>query len=231
MELSDLSGGMKASVRLAIFVVTSLAYFLPLKVVLGGRRHFEVFIGFGHLATGVMYNACKGFNMSLVLEERQWHEMNNIFGVTYGMLWLIHMQANEREGLDMLLRYVAFFVVWVAQEKDHYWDHTYTGVVCGLFVVTSLCKWMYLGRLPPYNWRNVFRGLMVLAVTSVCFLLSQVESYDVVGLLHGLANAGGAFALVYVFIFCCVCVSLSLVGTLPSFIFLLPAGSSGKPSR
>eukprot|EP01061_Rhynchopus_euleeides_P024674 TRINITY_DN3978_c0_g1_i1.p3 TRINITY_DN3978_c0_g1~~TRINITY_DN3978_c0_g1_i1.p3 ORF type:complete len:211 (+),score=70.62 TRINITY_DN3978_c0_g1_i1:661-1293(+) len=184
-------------IRLAIFVVTSLAYFVPLRVVLQGRRHFEVFIGMGHLLTGVMYNLSKALDMNVVLEEKQWHAMNNIFGVTYGMLLLVHMQANRSEGFDMFLRYLAYFTVWVAQEKDHYWDARYTAIVSGIFIVTTFLKWVWLGQMPPYNWGNVFKGLLILAGTVLCFVASQVEEYDVYGVLHGVANAGGAWSLMY----------------------------------
>ena len=185
-------------IRLAMYVASSFAYFMPLRVVLKGRRHFEVFVGATHLLTGVMYNLSKALDVDVVLEISQWHEMNNILAVTYGMLMLIHMQANESEGFDMFLRYLAFFAVWVAQEKDHFWDAKYTAFVSGLFIVTSLCKWVWLSKLPPYNWGNMLKGMLVLGCTVACFIASQVEAYDPYGCLHGIANAGGAWCLMYV---------------------------------
>eukprot|EP01064_Diplonema_japonicum_P007853 TRINITY_DN15476_c1_g1_i1.p1 TRINITY_DN15476_c1_g1~~TRINITY_DN15476_c1_g1_i1.p1 ORF type:complete len:211 (+),score=3.97 TRINITY_DN15476_c1_g1_i1:52-684(+) len=188
---------MNAIIRLAVFALTSFAFLWPLKMVLAGKRHFEVFIGVSQLATSVLYNTCKALDTNIVLEEKQWHAMNNIISTTYGLLLLIHMQANRSEGFDMFLRYVAFSAVWIAQERDHYWDATNTAVVSLLFIISTVGKWTYLGRLPPYNWGNMIRGLLIIGVTGCIWFASMQSAFDAYGILHGVSQIGAAWALTY----------------------------------
>eukprot|EP01063_Lacrimia_lanifica_P032651 TRINITY_DN5613_c0_g1_i2.p2 TRINITY_DN5613_c0_g1~~TRINITY_DN5613_c0_g1_i2.p2 ORF type:complete len:212 (+),score=65.91 TRINITY_DN5613_c0_g1_i2:69-704(+) len=184
-------------IRLIIYTASSCAFFFPLRVVLAGRRHFEVFIAAAQLVTGVMYNTCRAAQEPFILEEKQWHAMNNIVGTTYGLLFLIHLMANQSEGVDMLLRYVAFSCVWIAQERDHYWDATNTALVAAAFAAVTILKWVSLGRRPPYNYSNVAKGVALLAAAAGTFFMSQFDDVDPYALMHGCANVLAAWALMY----------------------------------
>ena len=184
-------------IQLVICTLTSLAFIFPLRVVLQGRRHFEVFIGVGQLVTSVLYNICENIEDSIVLEGRQWHAMNNIFSTTYGILLLIHLQANHSEGFDMFLRYVAFGSIWIAQERDHYWDAKNTAAVAIIFIILTLGKWTFLGKLPPYNWVNVLKGLVIISTTAFFWIISMMPGTDSHGVLHGISQIGAAVSLRY----------------------------------
>ncbi|KAJ9453052.1 hypothetical protein DIPPA_54936 [Diplonema papillatum] len=188
---------MLAIVRLSILTFTNLSFLLPLREVVKGRRHFEVFISVAHLVTAILYNTCKATGAQILLTELQWHAMNNIIATTYGMLLLIHLQANHGEDFDMFLRYVAFSAIWIAQEADHYWDAQDTAVVAAVFIICTVGKWVALAKLPPYNWSNMMKGLGVIALTAVIWLVSLIDETDPYGLLHGTAQAGAGFALRY----------------------------------
>ena len=63
----------------------------------------------------------------------RWHALNNILTTTYFLLLLIHLQANSNPNVDIVLRYIAFTSVWIAQIKDEYWQPFYTALVVAAF--------------------------------------------------------------------------------------------------
>ena len=71
--------------------------------------------------------------MQLFLTELQWHALNDILTTTYFLLLLIHLQADSNPNVDIVLRYIAFTSVWIAQIKDEYWQPFYTALVVAAF--------------------------------------------------------------------------------------------------
>ena len=103
-------------------VLTDIAFVPPLFIMHRYRRHFELYIGVFQLTTGFLYNFCNALNVNVFLTELQWHGLNNILTTTYFLLLLIHLQANSNPTVDIVLRYIAFTAVWIAQIKDEYWN-------------------------------------------------------------------------------------------------------------
>ena len=67
------------------------------------------------------------------------------------------MQANSNPTVDIVLRYIAFTAVWIAQIKDEYWNPNYTALVVAAFCMMPVCKFCGAMRLPPYNSEKVRR--------------------------------------------------------------------------
>jgi len=178
-------------------VFSDLAFLPPLLIMHRHRRHFELYIGVFQLATGFLYNFCNALNVQLFLTELQWHALNNILTTTYFLLLLIHLQANSNPNVDIVLRYIAFTSVWIAQIKDEYWQPFYTALVVAAFSAMPVCKFFGAMRLPPYDGQMLTKGLCVAAAAAVCFVVGLDDAVDPFRLFHGLSQALVGVALYY----------------------------------
>jgi len=178
-------------------VFSDLTFLPPLLIMHRHRRHFELYIGAFQLATGFLYNFCNALNVQMFLTELQWHALNNILTTTYFLLLLIHLQANSNPNVDIVLRYIAFTSVWIAQIKDEYWQPFYTALVVAAFSAMPVCKFFGAMRLPPYDGEMLVKGLCGAAAAAVCFAVGLNDAVDPFRLFHGLSQALVGVALYY----------------------------------
>ena len=191
--LVDLSMGILSWEHLLKFVfetVTDVAFVPSLAVVAERQRHFELFVGVSQFVTSLCFNMTDALDVDLFLSARQWHELTNIFTITYGLHLCIYLMGNRHESRDTLLRYLAFALVWITQIKDRYWmeNTRYTVYVVGLFVLLMILKLVADPRNPAYQTGKVLKGVFALVIAALFFYLSLDDPIDPYRLFHGLAQ-------------------------------------------
>ena len=67
------------------------------------------------------YNICNALQVTIFLREKEWQAMNNVMALTYFALLMIHLAHSENENLNIMLRYIAFATITIAQVKDGFW--------------------------------------------------------------------------------------------------------------
>ena len=136
------------------------------------------YVGVFQLMTGFLYNFCNALNTSVFLTELQWHGLNNILTTTYFLLLLIHLQANSNPTVDIVLRYVAFSAVWIAQIKDGYWNPYWTALVVAAYCIMPICKFCGAMRLPPYDGDKLWKGFCAGLLSTAAFVVGLDDSVD-----------------------------------------------------
>jgi hypothetical protein len=107
-----------------LFEVLTNFFFIPSIVPLARhRRHFQLFVGVTQLIAAFFYSVCDYTGASLFIAPINWHFMSDVLSLTYACLLLIHMSAFEDEEVNIVLRYLAFFLSWLFKYRDS-WDST-----------------------------------------------------------------------------------------------------------
>eukprot|EP00055_Hartaetosiga_balthica_P003374 m.7550 g.7550 ORF g.7550 m.7550 type:complete len:222 (+) comp2844_c0_seq1:34-699(+) len=185
--------------RFVFETVTDVALVPSLGIVHARGRHFEFFIGFCQFVTSLCYNVTDSLDVNLFLSGRQWHELTNIFSITYGIHLFIFLMGNRLESRDVFLRYLSFGLVWVAQLKDGYWMVTsqYTVWVAAFFGVLMVAKLVLTSNSTPFDQGILLKGIGGLVVAAIFFFLSLDDAKDPYRLFHGIAQSFVGLALYF----------------------------------
>jgi len=145
------------------------------------RRHFELFIGVSQVVTAFCYNTCNALQISLFLDEEEWHMINNVLATTYVPLLAIHIMDSENETLNLVLRYAAFSCILIGQIRDgffHSWQWTAPPVA--FFVLFPLLRraFHFEPKRAKLDVQKFNKGTCCAAVGAVCFLLGLHDKED-----------------------------------------------------
>lgn len=165
---------------------TDLALVPALLVMARYRRHFEMFVGILQMTFALAYNICNALQVTIFLREKEWQAMNNVMALTYFALLMIHLAHSENENLNIMLRYIAFATITIAQVKDGFRTLRWT---CGpilAFSALPLLKCLAQKRVPPYNRARTIKGAAFAAGAFVCFRIGLDEQHDPFRFWHGM---------------------------------------------
>ena len=165
---------------------TDLALVPALIVMARYRRHFEMFVGILQMTCALAYNICNALHVTIFLKETEWQMMNNVMAITYFALLMIHLAHSENENLNIVLRYIAFATIAIAQVKDRFWSLRWTYGPIVTFGALPALKMLKEKRLPPYNRSRMIKGLGFGAVGCVCFRIGLDDKHDPFRFWHGM---------------------------------------------
>ena len=106
--------------RLLLLSLTDLAMLPSLLLIQRNNRHFELFVGSFLFVTKFLYNTSEAIQLSLYLDEGDWHLMSDILMLSYISLLVIHLISRNNENEDQFLRYLFFSISWIVKIKDQW---------------------------------------------------------------------------------------------------------------
>merc|ERR1719356_2264537 len=150
------------------------------------------------LISAFVYNFLNAMNRrshenswSLLLAEEDWHKINNVFATTYVCLLFIHLAHINDGEVNIVLRYIAFSLVGMAQVNDGFWmeKSQFTVYVVILFAVLLIWRYAATGQLPEYlNRGNLLRGVCLGSLGGVFFYFGLDDKDDEFRFCHGISH-------------------------------------------
>jgi hypothetical protein len=107
--------------RFIFETITDLSVVPSLFLIFQRQKHFDFFIGVMQFLVSLCYNICDSLDVDIFLSKTAWHQLTNVFGLSYGVNVLVFLSCNTSEGQDHFFRYTAFALLWICQIKDEYW--------------------------------------------------------------------------------------------------------------
>jgi len=181
--------------RLLIMATTDAAMIPALMVMKRNRRHFECFIGCFHLFVSLMFNTSAALEVNMFLSEDEWHFISDVLSISYFLVLLVHLMGIEDENVNIILRYMAFSLTWIAKAKDK-WDSILWEAV---LITTSVAGLMYRQLTSydiPVDPGHASKAGLALGSLSFTYLLSGLSLFenDVFHIIYALYHlSGGAF--------------------------------------
>lgn len=172
--------------QMLMFLMTAPTNFigLPTSIYLYRIEHyFEAFISFFTVLTSFMYHAVDSLDAKFIIQDAQWHRLDNIGAITAFMISAVHLMDNRDQKLDLQLQIGCLFVAILAQEIDP-WDLKYT-----LFPILA-AKIMLLGvlkfraRKPQYNKNMLGKSLFFVFLAACCFGIGLDDKNDYLRIFH-----------------------------------------------
>ena len=90
--------------RLLVVSLTDIAMFPALILIQKNHRHFELYIGAFHFISKLLYNTCQALEITLFLDEGDWHFISDVLGLSYFSLLIVHLISTDDENQAHLLR-------------------------------------------------------------------------------------------------------------------------------
>lgn len=188
--------------------VTDLALIPPLIVMKRFRRHFEMYVGACMLVSAFAYNFLDAMNRGdavekswvLLVEEEDWHRINNVASTTYVCLLMIHLADVKDEDLNVVLRYCAATMVLLAQVMDGFWMQTshYTIYVVVLFCALLIARYVAIAQFPAFwSSHNLLRGVALGGCCGVCFYFGLDDSHDEFRFALGMSHLFAGLSLTF----------------------------------
>ena len=184
--------------RLFIMASTDAAMIPALMVMQRNRRHFECFIGCFHLMVSFLFNVSGALEIDIFLSELDWHFVSDVLSISYALLLFVHLMGFEKENVNIILRYLAFSLTWVAKLKDK-WDSNFWQIVLiavyGVGVIVRHAN-PAQGQQVPVLWNHGNYALISLSLLAVVYFVSgsylfENDPFHVIYALYHLS--GGAF--------------------------------------
>lgn len=194
-------------IQLFTSVASDFAFLPALFVVIKHRRHFEIYIATFQIVAAILYNTCQAIHASIFLSALQWHFINDVLLNTFVATWFIHVASIHKQDINILLRYLAFTLSWIAKTKDQWDSIFYQAIVICSFMSLAAAGYLYATvikqQLYPGDKRNyaqfdndsIIKGKVFLAVSLVLFLLqlNATVSPIVTGSMHLAAGAASYY--------------------------------------
>jgi hypothetical protein len=138
---------------------TDLSVVPSLFLIFQRQKHFEFAMGIFQFVVSLLYNVCDSLDVTLFLDKTEWHQLTNVAGLAYGVNVLVYLMCNTSEAQDHVLRYTAFFSLWIAQLKDRFWmEHTVTPFFffffCHFFIFCAAIHFARDLRVPAFCSRE-----------------------------------------------------------------------------
>ncbi|DBA02058.1 TPA: LOW QUALITY PROTEIN: hypothetical protein N0F65_000305 [Lagenidium giganteum] len=123
------------------------------------------------------------FKQDLVFEG-QWHRLDNIGSIMSFICWSVYLMDFRQPQHRAYLHYAYLALVLIVQEKNP-WDEFYSyAPILSSFAVLVL-TFLIRGRIPAYDYSQLRRGLMLLAVAVCCFIRGLDDDNDPFRFFHG----------------------------------------------
>ena len=147
--------------------------------------HFECFITVFSIMTSFLYHSCQAFHTTFILNEGHWHRLDNIGAITAFAIFYIHLATIENGSLDAALKYFAFFVAIICQEKAP-WEIEYTVGPIILFGCVPIVNHCFIRRKwPTWDRKEFLVGHTLMAIAIPFFIWGLDDQNDPFKIYHG----------------------------------------------
>ena len=177
--------GALALVLLLLQFATDVALAPALVPLAQQRRHFPLFVGTVQLVSLLLYDACLVSGTDRIfIRSVEWHFISDVLSLTYALLVIVHLAAEENEEIAMTLRYLAFFSSWITKYRDA-WNSVVFEVALTVAYL-AYAAWSHVAhprRRGQFRSNHVHRAAGSGAFGFVLFAAAQLTSrYGSVGL-------------------------------------------------
>jgi hypothetical protein len=132
-----------------------------------------------------MYHYCDSVDHAVLLDEGQWHRLDNIGSLLCFTVIFTFLMHNENVDLDNFINYSEFFLHLLLQEASP-WYVPFTIVPVVWAGCRPLLKMLIYRKPNPFNRKNFTRGLFFLFVAFFCFTRGLDDDNDFLRIWHGL---------------------------------------------
>ena len=139
------------------------------------NRHFELFVGSFLFVTKFLYNTSEAIQLSLYLDEGDWHLMSDILMLSYISLLVIHLISRNNENEDQFLRYLFFSISWIVKIKDQ-WNTLNQSIFLTLQTILVIYK-LNTTRV-QLNPKNLEKLVIFFITTILLFIMLQTIQFD-----------------------------------------------------
>lgn len=109
-----------------------------------------------------------------------WHFISDVLSLSYSCILIVHLCQWDKEDYNIILRYAAFSMSWLAKTRDE-WDSAFSEflVILGFVCMLAVRAYSLLMHHPDsrlikrIKWNNVQIGVGSFVIGSLLFLLME----------------------------------------------------------
>lgn len=188
----------ESHILLFITTVVSHVTALPTFYFLYRRRYiFELCAVAFALGTSFMYHTCESLDVTIILNEKQWHRLDNMGIIAMLGVWYTFFAAFPNPAVEMACKCSAIFLAIISQQQ-HPWDVRFTVAPILLLGLQPVVQHCLINRRPPALHKRQFAiGFLFIVVAVPFFIMGLDDPRDPYRIFHGLWHFFGGLAMLF----------------------------------